>query len=167
MSTEYTSHYSSSSIPSVECKDLSIVDFDEKYMEDLLDLERECFDQYMRYSEEVFKYYFAKNSIFKIARCCDLLIGYVLADVEGDICHVVSIAVKPSYRRRGIGSVLMNSAMGECRSRGASVAVLEVETGNTPAINMYTKLGFHVTGFIKSYYSRDRDAFLMIKKLDE
>lgn len=130
----------------------------------MLEVEEECFEPWLRYDASVFDYYYKRSSIFRVAKCNGVVVGYVLADLEGPYCHIVSIAVKPGYRGRGIGSRLLNQALVECKNAGATRAYLEVSTANKPALRLYSKAGFRVVGVIKGYYGRE-DAYIMVKDI--
>ena len=79
--------------------------------------------------------------------------------------HVVSVAVMPPYRRKHIGEALVNKAMENMLVYNAKQCYLEVRATNTPAVNLYKKLGFQVTRTIKGYYADGEDAYVMTKKL--
>ncbi|HEU16076.1 MAG TPA: ribosomal-protein-alanine N-acetyltransferase [Nitrososphaeria archaeon] len=79
--------------------------------------------------------------------------------------HVISIAVAPEHRRKGVGMALMVEGMNALRSRGCSEVYLEVRVGNTPAISLYRKLGFRVSRRIPGYYRDGEDAFVMARSL--
>lgn len=147
------------------CTDLSIENYVNDYLEDIITIETECFEPRMRFSKEIFKFYWKKGALFKVVKCNDIVVGYVIADIENKLCHIISIAVRPGYRRKGIGTKLMNLALSDCRRKGAIRAYLEVMTSNEPAINMYLKFNFRIVGLIKGYYG-DGDAYLMIRDLD-
>ena len=51
----------------------------------------------------------------------------------------------------------------EIESKGCIVTTLEVRVSNTPAINLYKKLGFIVVTTKKQYYSDGEDAYYMVK----
>jgi ribosomal-protein-alanine N-acetyltransferase len=110
---------------------------------------------------------------FIVAEVEGRIVGYVMCRIERAISlrgfltrgHVVSIAVLPNYRRRGIGTALMEKAMEGMIEYGAKEAYLEVRTSNIPAMNLYRKLGFRVTNRILHYYFDGEDAFVMTKEL--
>jgi len=81
--------------------------------------------------------------------------------------HIVSIAVLPEHRRKGLGHALMVEAMKEGRAEGAQEAFLEVRVSNTPAINLYKKLNYKIVSRISRYYADGEDAYLMAIPLDE
>lgn len=131
----------------------------------IVEVEEKCFESGDRYPKAVFEYYARIGAIFKVASCENRVVGYVIASVDGGVCHVVSIAVLPEYRGLGIGRLLAVSALEDCKRRGASGVYLEVAVDNVPAINLYKKLGFRVVGVIRGYYSSGKDAYVMYREL--
>lgn len=108
----------------------------------------------------------------------DQIQGYVMCRIERSLsklkalhftrlCHVVSVAVMPSYRRRGIATDLMEAAMAKAHSTyGASEIFLEVRISNLPALNLYGKMGFTKTRRLVGYYMNGEDAWEMGKSLE-
>lgn len=117
------------------------------------------------------------GDVFYVAEVNDKVVGYVLTRVEeGESFfypnkkvkkgHIVSIAVREGYRRRGIATYLLSAVLSTLGySYDASEVYLEVRTSNTPAIKLYEKLGFVVIKKIDGYYLDGEDAYLMAKKL--
>lgn len=104
------------------------------------------------------------------------VVGYMMCRIEVGLSnlgfsglikkgHVVSVAVMPPYRRKHIGEALVNKAMENMLVYNAKQCYLEVRATNTPAVNLYKKLGFQVTRTIKGYYADGEDAYVMTKKL--
>jgi ribosomal-protein-alanine acetyltransferase len=79
--------------------------------------------------------------------------------------QVAELGVRPDRRRRGLGRSLLRDAVGEARSRGASVVTLEVRAENEAGIKLYESEGFAVVGRRPKYYEDREDAILMEKKL--
>ncbi len=76
--------------------------------------------------------------------------------------HIVSIAVREEYRRRGLGELLVIGAIEIGMARGAQVVTLEARVSNEPAIALYAKYGFHETGLRRRYYADNHeDAVIM------
>lgn len=112
---------------------------------------------------------------FLVAQSYGKLIGYVMCRVEsgklytkhgvGRQGHIVSIAVIPEMRGRGVGRELMRKAMEALYNvYGVEEYYLEVRISNIPAINLYTKLGFEKIKILKGYYLNGEDAYLMAKQ---
>jgi ribosomal-protein-alanine N-acetyltransferase len=79
--------------------------------------------------------------------------------------HVVSIAVLPQGRRKGVAQALMVAAMEGMRRYNAKQIYLEVRVTNGPGVALYKKLDFEVSRTIHGYYSDGEDAYVMSKKL--
>lgn len=92
--------------------------------------------------------------------------GYVCPMQIMDEGHILDIAVHPDYRGMGIGRLLVEKVLEECRKRGAEFVSLEVRASNANAIGLYERLGFVVTGRRKRYYENGEDAVLMECRLD-
>lgn len=88
--------------------------------------------------------------------------GYVGLWLIKEEAHITNIAVHPKYRRRGFARRLLEFVEQISLERGATLLTLEVRRSNQPAINMYRKKGFQITGVRKGYYFEDReDALIM------
>jgi ribosomal-protein-alanine N-acetyltransferase len=95
-------------------------------------------------------------------------VGFVLGRVVVDEAEILTLAVRPDRAGRGHGRALVESAMAECRRRGATVLHLEVATGNAPARTLYASLGFGRIGLRRSYYARcgiSADALVLRRNL--
>lgn len=104
------------------------------------------------------------------------LLGYIMCRIEVGLSniglgglirkgHVVSIAVLPQSRRKGVAQAVINRALDGMRFYKAKQGFLEVRVTNEAAISLYKKLGFDVTRTINGYYSDGEDAYVMTKKL--
>ena len=110
--------------------------------------------------------------LFLVAERDGRVIGYIMCRIERSFLglstrgHVISIAVMPEHRRMGIATALMEEALSRMAKRyGASECYLEVRVSNTPAINLYEKLGFRKDHIVKKYYLDGEDAYIMKKRL--
>ncbi len=97
------------------------------------------------------------------------IVGYCISALEkrGETLrgHILSIAVMPEYRGRGIGKRLLSSCETLLRKRGARYVYLEVEEDNLVAKRLYEKMGYKVAGRIEKYYPWGASALIMVKKL--
>lgn len=120
------------------------------------------------YSRMLLKGLILYAPVFIVAECNKRIIGYVCATVEKDgvlYGHIVSIAVHPNYRRRGIGSALLLRAIEDLRKMGVKIVYLECRVSNEAAINFYKKHGFRIIKRIPSYYRDGEDAYVMVKSI--
>jgi ribosomal-protein-alanine N-acetyltransferase len=107
---------------------------------------------------------------FIVAEEDSRIVGYVMCRIETGFSglglmkrgHVVSIAVLPEYRGRGIGEALLKEALQAMLNHyGVKECYLEVRVSNMPAINLYKKLGFKIDRVIRRYYADGENAYLM------
>ncbi len=80
--------------------------------------------------------------------------------------HVVSIAVLPEYRRKGVAQALIRAAIKGMGVYKAKLCFLEVRVTNTVGIALYKKLGFKISKTHEGYYSDGESAYMMTKKLE-
>jgi ribosomal-protein-alanine N-acetyltransferase len=106
------------------------------------------------------------GDMFYVALADGETVGYVVGAKRRDGSgHVISIAVRPEWRRRGIGTKLMEALLDAFKKRGLRKAVLEVAVSNREAIAFYERLGFKATALLKGYYPWGEDAYFMTKEL--
>ena len=79
--------------------------------------------------------------------------------VEGEI---LNLAVKPEFRRQGIGHALASAILERFDRDGVRQVFLEVRESNDAAISFYQRLGFHRIGRREAYYSDPPAAALVL-----
>ncbi len=91
--------------------------------------------------------------------------GYWEAPQEA---HIITLAVHPGFRARGLGSQIVHQCLGYAAKRGARLATLEAREGNEAARGLYEKCGFRFVAIRKKYYSDNlEDAVVMLKELTD
>jgi [ribosomal protein S18]-alanine N-acetyltransferase len=80
------------------------------------------------------------------------LAGFVLSRVAADEAEILTIAVAPQWRRRGIASSLLAPHLSELAATRINRLFLEVDVGNTAARALYASFGFEEVGERKAYY---------------
>jgi ribosomal-protein-alanine N-acetyltransferase len=88
------------------------------------------------------------------------VVGYAGLLVAAGEAHVMTIAVDPEHRGRGIGTRLMLAVARAGLEAGAEHLTLEVRDGNESARRLYERFGFRPAGMRRNYY-RDGDAVVM------
>jgi ribosomal-protein-alanine N-acetyltransferase len=91
--------------------------------------------------------------------------GFVMARVAADEAEILTLAVPPPARRRGLGLALMRAALAEAAARGARAMFLEVAAGNEAARALYGALGFAEVGRRRRYYADGADAVVLRRDL--
>ncbi len=89
------------------------------------------------------------------------LVGYICPMLVIDEGHILNVSVDPARRGKGIGRLLVEKVLAECRDGGAEFVSLEVRPSNVDAIALYKGMGFVETGRRKRYYENGEDALLM------
>ena len=95
--------------------------------------------------------------------------GFAILRTAADEAELLTLAVAPEARGRGLGRALLRGALEQARAEGAEAMHLEVAAGNTPAINLYAGEGFERVGLRRGYYARPNgteDAVLMRRALN-
>ncbi|MDW5564056.1 MAG: GNAT family N-acetyltransferase [Methanomassiliicoccus sp.] len=80
--------------------------------------------------------------------------------------QLVSLAVLPQFRGRGVAKALLAEAEARVGRRGADRMVLQVSVTNVAGLNLYLHQGYVLDGMIGDYYGPGRDAYFMDKVLD-
>jgi ribosomal-protein-alanine N-acetyltransferase len=90
--------------------------------------------------------------------------GFVLARVAGEEAEILTLAVLPEARGKGLGRALLEAAIARAQDLGAETLFLEVGADNPHALALYARLGFAKVGMRKAYYSSvsgGRDALVL------
>ncbi len=95
--------------------------------------------------------------------------GHVAAFVIGwrvrEEIQVLSVAVVPRWRRRGLASRLLEAYFGSLQGEGVREATLEVRASNRAAKALYERLGFETFGERPRYYRGGEAALLLEARL--
>jgi len=144
-------------------------------LQSVMHINRECLPE--NYTDYFFiDLYHRFPEAFVVAEENGEVIGYMMCRIELGLSnfgfggllkkgHIVSVAVLPKYRRKGVAQALIAKATEGMLAYNAKQCFLEVRVTNTPAVNLYKKLGFDVTRTIHGYYADGEDAYIMSRKL--
>lgn len=78
--------------------------------------------------------------------------GFIMLRVVLDEAEILTLAVRPAARRRGVGARLTGRGALEAARAGARRIFLEVAEDNSAALALYARAGFVPTGRRKGYY---------------
>ncbi len=133
----------------------------------ILELEKICFKE-ETFNKKQIEYLLLKaRSLFLVASFEGKIVGYIIILLRKHISNarIYSLNVHPSYRRIGIGSLLMERGEAYVSKMGYRNFTLEAGINNIPAQNLYASKGFSVERRIEKYYKNGEDALRFIKKL--
>ena len=101
------------------------------------------------------------------AVCCqdETVLGYVVAWFAADQGEIANLAVAPEARGGRLGSALLDAAVAEARTRGASELYLEVRDSNDTARRLYASRGFTAVGRRRNYYRRPTEDAIVLRRL--
>ncbi|MCK0198013.1 GNAT family N-acetyltransferase [Ancylobacter sp. 6x-1] len=79
-------------------------------------------------------------------------IGFILTRGVLPETEILSVAVAPRWRGRGLGRQLVEAVFGRLAAEGYTTVFLEVEEGNAAARKLYARAGFREIGRRSGYY---------------
>jgi [ribosomal protein S18]-alanine N-acetyltransferase len=85
------------------------------------------------------------------------VLGYGVLWWASDQGELANLAVDPDFRRRGVGSLLLDHLLAEAGAAGLRAVFLEVRASNEAAASLYEKRGFREVGVRRDYYARPRE----------
>jgi ribosomal-protein-alanine N-acetyltransferase len=134
--------------------------------ENLYRIDQACFPPGIAYGRPEMKFYLrSKGSHCLIAEVDGEVGGFILTEQSAEIAHIVTLDVLEAYRRRNIGSRLLEAAEQAAAVQGARLMYLETATSNKAAIALWKKRGYREIVTIAGYYGPGLDAFEMHKTL--
>jgi len=95
--------------------------------------------------------------------------GFALGHAQAGEGEILTLAVRPQARRRGIGRRLLSDLESALRTAGARQLFLEVAADNAAALALYASAGYRRAGRRRGYYrapdGKRLDALLLQKAL--
>jgi ribosomal-protein-alanine N-acetyltransferase len=135
-------------------------------LEQIIEIEKISFPKRKPFSEDYFKKLYQKSpGRIVVAEDKGKILGYIIGGVQKDCGKIISIAVHPLHRKRGIGKELVNFLIEHFKKNGLKKFLLLVRRDNLVAISFYKNLGFQISKIIKNYYRNGDDAFLMEREI--
>ena len=140
----------------MQAKKITLRNFSIKDLEKVIEINRLCLpENYI----PAFYLDIHKNcsDAFLVAEINGELVGYIMCRLENGFSdfkrfrvvkkgHIVSIAVKPEYRKMGIGGTLINEAVKALRGFTVSECFMEVRVNNFDAIKKNIAANFFIFG---------------------
>ncbi len=150
---------------------LAIRDFKPDDFDALWRMDQECFPPGIAYSKTELRTYVRHKSSFTLVAENSAthakdgnIAGFIVAH-QAQVGHIITIDVLASFRRFGVGSMLLLAAEERLRAAGSRAVGLETAVDNFPALSFYKRHGYSVTRTWPRYYSNGVDALGMRKEL--
>jgi ribosomal-protein-alanine N-acetyltransferase len=80
--------------------------------------------------------------------------GFAMLRLLGDDVELMTIAVDPKFRGKGVGAAIMKACFADLLMTPSKRMILEVAADNPAAIKLYRNLGFQKISERKGYYAR-------------
>jgi len=94
------------------------------------------------------------------------IVGTIAWRNLGEEVEILDIAVNRAHRRQGHGYFLLRQFVQRLSELSVHNIFLEVRESNVPAISLYKKVGFQISGLRPNYYRNPQEnAFLMTLSL--
>lgn len=103
---------------------------------------------------EAFTSLLATPGVFALAAVDEAPVGLILMRAVAGEAEVLTLAVEPAMRRRGVARALLDAGLAQAAFMGAQEAFLEVAADNPAALALYRQAGFEQAGHRGGYYNR-------------
>jgi ribosomal-protein-alanine N-acetyltransferase len=94
-----------------------------------------------------------------------ILIGFILSRLAAGEAEILSVAITPGWRGRGLSRPLLDLHLRRLAGLGVRTVFLEVDEKNAPAGRLYRKAGFYDVGRRQGYYEGRATALVLRRDL--
>lgn len=135
----------------------------EKQLDETAELEAQCFSHpWSRKSLE--DELNNETSLFFTATEEEKVIGYIGMSVVVDEGYIFNVAVNKNFRKKGVGSALVETLVTYAKKNNLCFLTLEVRESNADARSLYEKFGFIRVGERKNYYSEPTENAVLMTR---
>jgi ribosomal-protein-alanine N-acetyltransferase len=120
-----------------------------------------------QYNPGLFSYFYETfKKGFIVAEFNTEIIGFILGiKINYKVAKILMFAVSPLYRKKRIGSELLNEFKKRMIEEKIKYIELEVKTDNIKAINFYQRNGFYIINKLNNFYQNNESAYTMKLKI--
>lgn len=93
------------------------------------------------------------------------LIGFIMSRLAAGEAEILSVAIAPSWRGRGLSRQLLDLHLRRLAGLGIHAIYLEVGEQNAPACRLYRRAGFREVGRRQGYYEDGATALVLRRAL--
>jgi [ribosomal protein S18]-alanine N-acetyltransferase len=142
-----------------------ILPFRPRQLDRILEIERASFPR-EAYTRKMFKELRREcGPLFLVAKSQGRIAGYIATCRSETGAELISVAVDPRWRGRGLGAALLGHTLALLRASGTPHLDLMVSVGNPDAVRFYRRFGFRRFGTARRYYEDGSDADQMRLRL--
>jgi ribosomal-protein-alanine N-acetyltransferase len=115
--------------------------------------------------DEVYRLLIENSVVAHRAMIGRTMVGFILSRMAAGEAEILSIAIAPARRGRGLARPLLDLHLRRLAGLGARAVFLEVDEHNAPARALYRRAGFHDVGRRQSYYQSGASALVLRRDL--
>ena len=138
-------------------EDMAVVTWSPQHANQFFDVYQDAFRErpgFPNWSEDTWRLNFTGGAGFRpdlslLLQQGTEAVGFAICHVETEgaqdragVGWIVQMGVRPAWRKRGLGSALLNEVMHRFQAEGLGWAALEVNMDNYRALRLYRRLGF-------------------------
>jgi ribosomal-protein-alanine N-acetyltransferase len=138
-------------------------DFDE-----LWHIDQQCFALGIAYSRRELAAYIRRSRAFTLVAADEAghILGFIVAESDRTgVGHILTLDVRPTAQRTGLGTGLLLQAQTRLMHDNCSAVLLETALDNSAALSFYKRHGYSVLETIPRYYLDSVDALVMGRHL--
>ena len=130
-------------------------------MPDVLDIEN-CSFEFPWSEEDFIRCLRQRNCIGMVAEIDDAVVGFMIYELHKNKLHLLNFAVGRHWRRRGIGTQMINKLVSKLSQQRRTRITLEVRETNLSAQLFFRHGGFRAVSVLREYYEdTPEDAYVM------
>lgn len=115
--------------------------------------------------DEVYRLLIDKTVVAHRSMNGKTMLGFILSRMAAGEAEILSVAIAPRQRGRGLARPLLDLHLRRLAGLGARAVFLEVDEHNAPARALYRRAGFYDVGRRKSYYQNGASALVLRRDL--
>ena len=129
-------------------------------------LDQACFPPGISYSKWSMQYFVnLATADCLVAEEEKKIVGFLLAETNPPLAHIITLDVAESHRKQGVGSALLREMEEHFAFHGIQSVLLETAVDNETGIAFWTHHGYRSEAVVKRYYLGKIDAYEMRKRL--
>ena len=130
----------------------------------IVEIEKLSFNKYDAYNKDDFRRWLGYNpDLCLVAEIDGRIAGDMISRILDDKAELASLAIHPTYRRREVGSALLEETVSRVKAYGVDHIDLEVRETNLDGFRFWKKMGFMLMGKQPGYY-KDGETALQMRK---
>ena len=133
----------------------------------LFKLDQACFPPGISYSKWSLQYFLSLPAAdCLVAEEDKQIVGFILAEANPPLAHIITLDVAPGQRRKRLGTTLLNEMEKHFRYHEVRSVLLETAVENQSGIAFWEHHGYRTEAVLKKYYLGRMDAYEMRKRLE-